>query len=1068
MQKILIVLLATVLCLQPCLAGAGDLFTIATSYKTPDGYPPLPPETPVVSINSQVFRQLQQTMPVGSSTMLDLWTQHGKTLSAQLTRFSVIKPNAPLIAKSAHAESPLPAPQSLLLRGTVVGSPESVVLLAVYPHAIYGRVELGGNTYHVCTLPTQQGADALNQLSVTFCVVTSPFAENPAWMCETAESASLRKPRVSGAKHANKVQATMQTIEVALEGDSDYYTDNGSDETTATEYAEAVFAAVSDIYSRDLNTTLEISSFTLWTSADPYTGTSASSMLSQLRNYWKANHAGVSRTIAHLYSGVNGIGGVAYIDGLCSKDNGYSVAGLNSTYKYPRTTYAWDTDVTAHEIGHNVGSPHTHSCSWNPPIDSCYTSEGGCFTQTVDRRGTIMSYCHLTNQGTELKFHPKVIDLMTDYIADAACMPQGVSLTANAGSDDTVCGGTTLNFEGSASGGVEPYMVRWTPSAGMTGDTTFTPSVKATATTTYVLTVTDADSNVVTDSVTITVNPEIVLTAADTVEVCKGSAVTLTVAVSGGSGLKSYTWNVDGTLTTTSVNSHTFTPTASSLVKVLVTDAKECNANESIYVRLNNVPVLTLTAPTDTICADAWSVLRTKITGGTAPFTYEWKTKDGIISTQPDSLVVSPDSNTAYSLKITDAKGCSDTSLVTVLVHNIKMALSTDHISLPKLGACQTTEDVWITVFNNGDVPFVIEEVKGKIVTTVSKDFPVTIPPNSSHLLPLKLILPNITPITDTLIFAETLCKKPFRVSLSANRGSIEAMQQADPNGLPTALACVKAASVVIPVVVNNNATKAATITKAVSAMGAVIQIAGAPVVVGAQSSTTLQVTVTAPIQSALNADTLVFTYTSEECSSNIGAAISFNGIGTQLQLPAEVEFTDSVTSALEDVTKEIQITPTISGADSVKVADVVVSGPFSTNLTTGAVLNTGVPTAVAVTFHPSQMQADGQATGTLLFTLQDCADSYTIPLKAQRTVVSVADDVVGGLPTCKVVGGILTTNPATVGVTMYDVNGAVVAKKAIGMDTPVALRWIAAGVYVAVLQEQSGRVTAVTLLLTN
>lgn len=51
-----------------------------------------------------------------------------------------------------------------------------------------------------------------------------------------------------------------------------------------------------------------------------------------------------------------------------------------------------------HELGHSMGSHHTHACVWNgndTAIDGCSTSYGGCTTPTYQPfgEGTIMSYC---------------------------------------------------------------------------------------------------------------------------------------------------------------------------------------------------------------------------------------------------------------------------------------------------------------------------------------------------------------------------------------------------------------------------------------------------------------------------------------------------------------------------------------------------------------------------------------------------------------------------------------------------------------------------------------------------
>ncbi len=64
-------------------------------------------------------------------------------------------------------------------------------------------------------------------------------------------------------------------------------------------------------------------------------------------------------------------------------------------------------------VGHNVGSPHTHSCNWvaDPAygftgggIDDCGVSSGlkclySCCSCSSGGFGTIMSYCHVGGSG---------------------------------------------------------------------------------------------------------------------------------------------------------------------------------------------------------------------------------------------------------------------------------------------------------------------------------------------------------------------------------------------------------------------------------------------------------------------------------------------------------------------------------------------------------------------------------------------------------------------------------------------------------------------------------------------
>jgi hypothetical protein len=166
----------------------------------------------------------------------------------------------------------------------------------------------------------------------------------------------------------------------------------------------------------------------IWNTVSPYPGPGSIDFLFQFRDHLSGVYNG---DIAHLL-GYGGGGGVAYLDVLCAKYWSVAYSGIAGSYQNV-PTYSWTIMVMAHEMGHNLGSPHTHGCAWNgnnTKIDDCGGnagySEGNCGANPPDPAtgGTVMSYCHLRPVGINLGegFGPQPAALMISRIDGANCL----------------------------------------------------------------------------------------------------------------------------------------------------------------------------------------------------------------------------------------------------------------------------------------------------------------------------------------------------------------------------------------------------------------------------------------------------------------------------------------------------------------------------------------------------------------------------------------------------------------------------------------------------------------------
>ena len=285
-----------------------------------------------------------------------------------------------------------------------------------------------------------------------------------------------------------------------LEVAHEIFTGKGSVAATAN-YVNGFFSQVILLYSNE-SVNMTINELVIWDVDDPYTGPSTSDYLTQFRDALAGSYNG---DLAHLL-GYNGGGGIAYVDVVCNSFYGVGYSGVNSGYNNV-PAYSWTVEVVTHELGHNLGSPHTHACAWNgnnTAIDGCGPAAGyseGC-NAAVPASGTIMSYCHLVGGvgiDFNLGFGSQPGDRIRDRVYNGSCLtscatvPLSVSITS---SSDISCSGTNDgSATASGSGGTGNYTYSW--SNGGTGATISNLSAGG-----YIVTVADGNTTA-TDTVII-------------------------------------------------------------------------------------------------------------------------------------------------------------------------------------------------------------------------------------------------------------------------------------------------------------------------------------------------------------------------------------------------------------------------------------------------------------------------------------------------------------------------------------------------------------------------------------
>jgi gliding motility-associated-like protein len=200
----------------------------------------------------------------------------------------------------------------------------------------------------------------------------------------------------------------------------------------ASDYINALFNEIQILYQVD-DMTVYISDMLVWDEESPYFGIADTGILLDLFGtttvVWEGD-------LGHLVTN-SASGGLAWVDVFCAGDQAIrkAVSGIGLDFS-PIPVYSWSVEVVAHELGHNMGSPHTHACFWNgddTAIDGCGPDAGfdeGCAGDLPPEGGTVMSYCHLTDVGIDLGlgFGEQPGDLMRNNIIESDCL-EGCDLT---------------------------------------------------------------------------------------------------------------------------------------------------------------------------------------------------------------------------------------------------------------------------------------------------------------------------------------------------------------------------------------------------------------------------------------------------------------------------------------------------------------------------------------------------------------------------------------------------------------------------------------------------------------
>ena len=346
------------------IAAAGIAVALGAAPRAPvkDGQATVPPDL-IASVKAAlgltagtiVGLDLDDTPSTPLQAVLPL---DGQPVTLDLAPYSVRSANYQVLVQVEGGQL-VPAPPAPIrtLRGVVAQIPGSTVAGSRLEDGLHAMITLpDGNRYWVQPIaPLVAGAP--EHLHVVYhdedvLPILGFCGTNDKRLADAGEA-----PLGGGGSGADPCGANPLVAELGCDAGVEYFNDHGS-VTAVQSRINLVINTVNNQYENDVDISHEITTIIVRTSEpDPYSSTSAGTLLNQLISEWTGNQAGITRDVVHLFTGKNLNGGTvgiaADIGGICEFFNEYCLAESDCC-----GSFACTTALTAHELGHLWGGFH--------------------------------------------------------------------------------------------------------------------------------------------------------------------------------------------------------------------------------------------------------------------------------------------------------------------------------------------------------------------------------------------------------------------------------------------------------------------------------------------------------------------------------------------------------------------------------------------------------------------------------------------------------------------------------------------------------------------------------------
>ena len=350
-------------------------------------------EAVFLSLNEQLLQKLQTGE---RDIILNIPVNDERNIELELTRVSITVDDFQI--ETSNGKSRLDNP-GLFYRGVVKGAPFSFAAISIFDDHIRGLIADEDGNY-VLGKVGKRGTDYIlyNDRNLV---------QFPDLKCGTTTDDFDTNFPTTNNTESSIPEVGEECVQVYIVCDNAMY-DTLGNVGSVTKYALALFHESAIIYFNE-NIEIEINQIRVWDTPDPW---QAETNKCTLKNDFAASTSNFPGYVAHLLSTKPIGGGCASGAAFCDNETHAVTGGLNEFDPFP--TYSTEVYLFTHEMGHQLGSPHTQNCVWNgncTAIDGCVSSvdnencdpaSPSCSNGPVPPSGggTIMSYCNPGNAPT--------------------------------------------------------------------------------------------------------------------------------------------------------------------------------------------------------------------------------------------------------------------------------------------------------------------------------------------------------------------------------------------------------------------------------------------------------------------------------------------------------------------------------------------------------------------------------------------------------------------------------------------------------------------------------------------